>query len=144
VDVEDIIKHHGIKGQRWGIRNKINQQTGRVSGDHKITADLRVRPKPTLTNKQLQTINTRLGLEQNFNRLNPSKKEIGKKKIKAVLATVGITSVASFLKSPAGKKTMEVGQSWIAAGGKTVVKAGKNQLIKRSAKFAVKQRIKNI
>ena len=105
--VEEHLEHHGIKGQRWGIRNKVNPQTGRVSGDHRLVSDLRKKSKPSLTNRQLQTVNTRLGLEQNFDRLNPNKIKKGEKHIRAVVATAGlISSVAAIANSPLGKPIM--------------------------------------
>jgi len=104
MDVEGVLAHHGIKGMRWGIRNKVDSRTGRVTVDYKTANDLRKKPKTSLTNKQLQTVNTRLGLEQNFDRLNPGTIKRGEKHIKAVVATAGlISSVAAIANSPAGK-----------------------------------------
>lgn len=104
MNVTDILEHHGIKGQRWGIRHKPNPKTGRVSGDHRTVAELRRKPKSSLTNKQLQTVNTRLGLEQNFTRLNPGVIKRGESHVKAVVATAGLlTSIVGIVNSPIGK-----------------------------------------
>lgn len=113
MDADDFLEHHGIKGQRWGIRRKRNVQTGRVSSDFRTVAELRRKPIHQLTNQQLKTANERLNLEQNFRRMNPTKKEIGRKKVKALLSTVGITSVVSFVNSPLGKKSMAAGAKFI-------------------------------
>lgn len=104
---EEVLEHHGIKGQKWGIRH--DPRTGRVSVDHRTVADLRKRPPPSLTNRQLQTVNTRLGLEQNFNRLNPGKIKRGESHIKAVIATTGlISSIVGFVNSPLGKMAINL------------------------------------
>lgn len=106
---KEFLEHHGIKGMHWGIRNKVNPKTGRVSGDHRVVSDLKVRPKHSLTNRQLQTVNTRLNLEQSFDRLNPGKIKKGEKHIRAVVATAGlISSVAAIANSPLGKPIMEL------------------------------------
>lgn len=112
MDVKEYLEHHGIKGQRWGIRH--NPKTGRVTNDHRTVAELRRKPKPTLTNKQLQTVNTRLGLEQNFDRLNPSTVARGRNKANAILATVGIgVAVFNIVNSPAGKAAVSAGSKFI-------------------------------
>lgn len=105
---KEILEHHGIKGQRWGIRNKVNPQTGKVTGDHRLVSDLRKRPRASLTNKQLQTVNTRLGLEQNFSRLNPSVIKRGESHIRALVTTVGlVSSIVTLANTPAGKNAID-------------------------------------
>ena len=111
---KEFLEHHGIKGQRWGIRNKVNPKTGRVSSDHRVVSDLRARPRHSLSNKQLQTVNTRLNLEQNFARLNPSKREINQKRFKTVFTAVAGTSIAGFVKSNEGKKIIAAGAAFLS------------------------------
>lgn len=144
MDAEEFIEHHGIKGQKWGVRHKPNPRTGLVSQDFKTSSALRKTPIHQLSTTELRIANDRANLEQNFRRLNPSQKEINRKKLKTVLAAVGVTSLGSFIKSKEGQKTMEVGQKWLIKGLQKASNAGKSQLIKRSARFAVKQRIKNL
>lgn len=114
MNVSDILEHHGIKGQKWGIRHKPNSKTGRVSTDFKISNDLRKRPVSSLSNKQINTVNTRLNLEQNFRRLNPTTVERGKRRAQALLATAGIAVTAfNLLNSPAGKAAVSAGKKAI-------------------------------
>lgn len=112
IDVEDFLEHHGIKGQKWGIRR--DPKTGKISEDHSKVADLRKKPKHTLTNQELQTINNRLNLEQNFDRLNPTKIALGKRRAKKILGTVGVSSVIGFVNSPIGRKTIEKGRKFFS------------------------------
>lgn len=108
----EILEHHGVKGQKWGIRNDrpSSGKTHPLSGDSKRAQELRTRPVSSLTNKQLKTLNDRMNLEQNYKRMNPSKHAVGKKRAEEILATVGIGVTAyNLFKSPAGLAVMKVG-----------------------------------
>lgn len=109
------LKHHGVKGQRWGVR-----KDGSAGSSHKATpsedveqvnaASAKIKAAGgthVLSNKELQTVVTRMNLEQNYSRLvgaqatTVDKGQSTVKKILAVGATVN--AVIAFSKSPAGQ-----------------------------------------
>jgi hypothetical protein len=104
----DFIQHYGTKGMHWGVRNK---QPRRESSDYKRTKNLRNRKPHELTNKQLSELNNRRNLEQNFQRLNPSKAKRGKEAVAAMLATATLATTAyNLVNSPLGKKLSQLGK----------------------------------
>lgn len=114
-NVDDLLEHHGIKGQRWGIRNKKTVKPS--SSDHRKITDLRKRPAHQLTNKQLKSINERKNLEQNFHRLNPTKVKKGLATVGALLAVAKIGQESfNLINSPAGKAVVSAGKHAIATG----------------------------
>ncbi len=91
----DTLYHFGVKGMRWGVR-KDRTKTGRKkrsqgSGDYQRSRKLKRRSLKNLSNKQLEQLNRRLELEQNYKRLNPS---TAKKGYKIVQTLVGVGSTA--------------------------------------------------
>lgn len=106
--ITDILEHHGVKGMHWGFRNARIPKT--LSSDHKEAAGLKRKPAHELSNKDLQTINNRLNLEQNYNRMNPGKVEAGHKRVQRILtlAGTGVTAYSLF-HSPAGKALRNLG-----------------------------------
>lgn len=112
MDVEEILSHHGIKGQRWGIRHKPNPTTGRVSSEDFLNArNLRSNPHRVLSNREIEIANNRANLENNFSRLNPGKRQRGEAHIKGILATVGIAaSIASLANGPLGQLIIKAGK----------------------------------
>jgi len=107
--VENILEHHGIKGQRWGVRKSRSSRT--TSSEHRIAAALKKKKPSELTNKQLQTLNTRLNLERKHKQLNPSKIISGRTKAEFILGTIGVGVTAfNVIHSPAGKAVMNLGK----------------------------------
>lgn len=105
-----FLEHHGIKGQKWGVRRK-SKGSVKVSSDAKKVAPLKGRHVSTLTNKQLKTANERINLEQQYKRMNPNKVESGKRHVLEALATIGIAvSVFNLATSPAGKAAISAGK----------------------------------
>lgn len=112
--VDDILAHHGVKGQKWGVRRK--RGSGPVSEDHVTVAGHKVTIKShgtkALSNKELQQIATRLNLETQVSTLRSKQSNGAKgKKIVAELLAAGVTvnAAIAFAKSPAGqaiKKTL--------------------------------------
>lgn len=123
--VEDILSHHGVKGMKWGVRQRIRESTGRA-GPQKVTV------KPTVTRKgiktkggaghpahpdavrartlgqvgkksglsalsdnELQAYTKRLNLEANANRLNYGEKSSAVKFVKRVLGQSGEQAITT-------------------------------------------------
>lgn len=111
------LAHHGVKGQRWGVRRtkaalaRAAKREGRApaSEEHQRTAELRKKGKAGLSNKELKEVNERLNLEQNFARLNQGAASKGRAKTLTTLAT--ISTVAGFLNSPPGKLAINTGKA---------------------------------
>lgn len=115
MDVDDILEHHGIKGQRWGVIHKPNSRTGRVSSDFKTASDLRKKKLPHLTNKQLKVANERANLEQNFRRLNPSKLERGQKIAKSILVSAGLpATIGGLASNPKSREKIVSGTKFVS------------------------------
>jgi RNase P protein component len=94
-DVEEFLEHHGVKGQKWGIRNKSKRTSAVTSREHKRIKKNRkavAAPKPSaksLSSQELQAAVSRMNLEKQYNQL------IGNKKQKSKLVSDFISSVAS-------------------------------------------------
>lgn len=112
--VKDFLEHHGIKGQKWGIRNKHPVVKKVTSADHRKAKTLQKKGAHGLTSNQLKIVNERLNLEQNFNRLNPGKRKKGESHVRALLATASLASSAvAVLNSPAGKLAISAGGNFM-------------------------------
>lgn len=108
--VESLLEHHGVKGMRWGTR----KAKGQSASDFKKTVGLRKRKPHELSNKQLQTVNARINLEQNYRRLNPTKLKSGAATARALLATLTTAASAYGLyKSPAGQAAVSLGKKFL-------------------------------
>lgn len=82
----DSLEHHGVKGQRWGIRRyqpypdggKKGKFIGKkkkekpMSEDAKNAKELRKKHRDELTNQELRKLNERIMLENQYKQLNPS------------------------------------------------------------------------
>lgn len=111
--VETFFEHFGIKGMHWGIRNKRSTVKRPTSSEHKKARELQRKGPHGLTNNQLRSVNERLNLEQNFNKMNPGKRKKGEAHIKALLATASLASSAvAILNSPAGKLAVSAGKNY--------------------------------
>ncbi len=134
-EVDDFLEHYGKKGMKWGVRknssgkNSSGKSKKRVSSEYKKVHELRKRNISQLSNKQLKSINERGNLEQNFNRLNPSKINKGTGLAKGIMATVGLgISAFNMYNSPAGKAAMQNGKKVMQAyqQGRRVVRNRSN------------------
>src|SRR6478736_9227517 len=118
MELEEFFEHHGVKGMHWGIRNKRSRVTTAhpQSSDSKKVAELRKRKPHQLSNKQLQSVNARLNMEQNFSKMNPSKVQRGHDRVKAYLAiATTATTLFGLSQSPAGKHAIAAGKKYVAS-----------------------------
>lgn len=78
---ENHLQHHGIKGQRWGVRRyrkkdgsltPAGKKRYSMSEDAIKASDYRKKKVSQLTNKELRELNERTNLENNYKRLHPN------------------------------------------------------------------------
>jgi hypothetical protein len=112
---EEFLEHHGVKGQKWGIRNKKQPVSGRSKSGPRKTTKYSKHPSQ-LTDAQLQTRIKRLQMEKQYKDLNSETRakgkafveDIAKKAVSgiavATLVGVGMLGVKSLLK----KKGIEI------------------------------------
>lgn len=103
-DVSEFLEHFGVKGMHWGVRER-----GPASEDHLEVSSLRGKAKEArgihaLSNDEIDTINRRLNLEQNYSRLTSgggSAIDRGDKFVKSRIGNVntGITAVETTQKA---------------------------------------------
>ena len=117
-EVDEFLEHHGIKGQKWGVRRK---------SPHNDSFIPRMNPKK-LSDAELRAAVNRMNMEQQFSRLSkkPSKLKHGHDVVKGLLA-VGVTvnSVIAFHNTPAGaalEKALKKSRVGVAA--KNLVERG--------------------
>lgn len=124
--VEDLLAHHGILGMHWGKHlpgktEASHNPAPAAHPQHTEVRELKKNPTKALSNDDLQTINTRLQLEQTYSSLTEKKSSLARVKkghdtVKTVLGIVGTAStVAALVGSPNGRKA-------IASGAKVVGK----------------------
>lgn len=98
-EVNKVLAHYGILGQKWGVR-RTEAQLGNSSSGKKTASDdytnaraMQKRGTKNLSTKELKELTTRLQLEQQYKNLNPSEVKKGMNVVKAI--TAAGTTVAS-------------------------------------------------
>lgn len=125
---DDSLIHHGVKGQRWGVRryqpypkgSKKGKFIGKkkkdqpISEDAKTAHDLRKRNINELSNVELRKLNERTQLERNYKQLNPNKVKRGM----AVAGTIasGMGTVIALYKN--SEKLIRIGKGFVKKTGK--------------------------
>ena len=113
------LQHHGIKGQKWGVRrfqNKDGSLTlagrkrqkqnddGPVHEDHSKSHD--TKSVKSMSDKELRDRINRLNMERQYAQLTATEKSMGKKMVSEVLLNVGRELAKEYLKNYA-KKSIE-------------------------------------
>lgn len=135
--VDDILAHHGVKGQKWGVRRKATvgarevvisdkRKKIKTSGGqgHPASADA-VRARTigqvgkksgfkALSNKELQDYNQRLNLEQQAKRLRYQDSSVVKRFVLTTLGRRGPGAAETALKSNYARKKIATGLSALA------------------------------
>lgn len=94
--VKDFLEHHGIKGQKWGIRNKsLKIKTKAISTfESKKKKSLRAKTA-SLSDEELAKALKRMNMEQQY--INLSTKSSAKKSGQSFVKDIGKTAVKTAL-----------------------------------------------
>ena len=126
-----FLSHHGILGQRWGVRRyqnedgsltaaglkrlakqtkkqeKLTRQISRTTGseDYARATALRKNRMSDLSNEELKQITARLSLEKNYKELTKKQVSAGRKIVNSLLVDVGTNQAKRFLNKVGGEGT---------------------------------------
>lgn len=108
--MENVLKHHGVKGMKWGVRKDIANSAAEAtrqssSAASRISNATKKNKKVAeMSDEELRKAINRMDLEKRYSDLNPSAKSRGAAKVADILAVTGSVvtigaSVASILQS---------------------------------------------
>ena len=103
--LDDVLKHHGVKGQKWGVRRSSgtssSSKSSKTSSGHTSSEDAKKASEThskvksggvhTVSNQELQHLVNRMNLERQFTTLSTQTKATsrGSKFAKEILVNVG-------------------------------------------------------
>lgn len=107
---ENVVRHHGIKGQKWGVRRFQNADGSLTAAGKQRVSEIKKRTdsknRGTLSNAQLKAKIERLQLEKQLRELTNQEVNSGKVYAQKILKDVGsrvLTTVATGAVLYAGK-----------------------------------------
>lgn len=108
---ENVLKHYGVKGMKWGvIRDKIalarKRATRNQSEDYKTKKALKRKKLSEMSNSEIKKLNERLQLEQNLKRLKAQDVSAGRKRAEAIVGQIGNKLLSAAL-DEATKRAMD-------------------------------------
>lgn len=104
--VENILKHYGVKGMKWGSRlsRKPKETPSADAARALLLRDRAKRSKPrALSNAELQEAINRMNLEQQFKRLSTNERNVASRFIANTLLEAGKREVTSVVAKKAAK-----------------------------------------
>jgi K+-transporting ATPase c subunit len=110
--IDNVLAHYGRKGMKWGVRRRSTSSTEPASDDHKNAAVARTKSASSLSNTEMQSLITRMNLEQQYTRLttsvtpvNASRTSKATKFVKDLLLDVGKEQVTRVARAQGMKST---------------------------------------
>jgi len=82
--MDKYIQHVGIFGMKWGIRKR-----GPASSEHAKAREIKKKHVSELSNDELKTVITRLGLEKQYKDINAASTSKGGRFISSLLLKIG-------------------------------------------------------
>lgn len=107
-EFDEVMEHFGVKGMHWGAR-RADRVNATASDDARAAGNALAKVKKsgvhTLSNKELQSMVTRMNLEQQFDRLkSPPKGKQAAKFVADILLSVGKQEATKFIAGQAAKQ----------------------------------------
>lgn len=90
-DSKETIEHFGVKGMKWGVRKK------QRSADFSEAQRLRGKDPDSLSNLELQKLNTRMALEANYRNNRVNNQSQARKIVKQILVGSAIAATTGFM-----------------------------------------------
>lgn len=111
----DELYHHGVRGQRWGVRRYQKKGGGltalgkkrMMSDDAKEAKALKKKKVSEMSNAELRKLNERKNLERNYKSLNPNIIKKGAVAVGVTAATLG--SIVAIKNN--GKQLIDAGRT---------------------------------
>lgn len=120
--VELALKHHGVKGMKWGVRKAPSSSAPHVSPDHVIAEGhksvIKEHGVKALSNADLESLNKRMQLEQTHRDLKtkaPTKFKSGHSHVKTVLSVAKtLNDIHNTVNGPIGKAAIKVAKAKVS------------------------------
>lgn len=115
--VDGVLAHYGVRGMKWGVRRSAKQLARAAasreseSEDYATAKAAASKPVSALSNQEMQTLITRLNLEQQYAKLNPKHESLltrGRKEATSILADVGREQVKRVARAAVTSKVDKV------------------------------------
>lgn len=119
--VELALKHHGVKGMKWGVRKAPSSSAPHVSPDHVIAEGhksvIKEHGVKALSNADLEALNKRMQLEQTHRDLKgkaPGKLNGGEHVNKLLKTGKKLNDIYNTVNGPIGKAAIKVAKAKVS------------------------------